>query len=189
MGFSSRSRFQWWQSVVSEIKLVGVLLSDDLSWHKNTLYICEKARLKLWILRRMVTLDLDQDQLYDVYCKEIRSILEYGVPVWHPGLTQNDSMTIERIQKVAFKMILKEKFTDYSSACLYFNTTTLKQRRQKLCLNFATRNIKSENSFFDLMRKTVNTRSANDRVKVFKCRTNRFEKSSLPYMAKLLNNQ
>ena len=91
--------------VVSEIKLVGVLLSDDLSWHKNTLYICEKARLKLWILRRMVTLDSDQEQLYDVYCKEIRSILEYGVPVWHPGLTQNDSMTIERIQKVAFKMI------------------------------------------------------------------------------------
>ena len=56
--------------VVSEIKLVGVLLTDDLSWHKNTLYICEKARLKLWILRRMVTLDLDNEQLYDVYDKE-----------------------------------------------------------------------------------------------------------------------
>ena len=34
-----------------------------------------------------------------------------------------------------------------------------------------------------------NTRSANDRVKTFKCRTRRFERSSLPYMAKLLNNQ
>ena len=138
----------------------------------------------------MVTLDLDHEHLYDVYCKEIRSILEYGVPVWHPGLTQNDTMTIERIQKVAFKMILKEKFVDYTSACLYFNTTTLKQNKKpKLCLNFAPKNIKSENSFFDLVSKTVNTSSANDRVKTFKCRTRRFERSSLPYMAKLLNNQ
>ena len=175
--------------VVSEVKLVGVVLSDDLSWHKNTLYISEKARLKLWILRRMVSLGLDHDQLYDVYCKEVRSILEYGVPVWHPGLTQNDSITIERIQKVAFKIILQENFTDYTGACLYFNTTTLKQRRQKLCLNFVSKNLKSDNSFFESAQKKVNTRSAKERVKNFKCRTSRFAKSSLPYMAKLINKQ
>ena len=175
--------------VVSQIKLVGVILSDDLSWHKNTQYICQKARLRLWILRRMVSLDLDHGQLYDVFCKEVRSILEFGVPVWHPGLTQNDSICIERIQKVAFKIILQENFTDYASACLYFNTTTLKERREKHCLKFATKNLKSENSFFDQVQKKVNTRSATDRVINFKCRTNRFEKSSLPYMAKLLNSK
>ena len=175
--------------VVSQVKLVGVILSDDLSWHKNTQYICERARLKLWILRTMVSLDLGHDYLYDVFCKEVRSILEFGVPVWHPGLTQNDSISIERIQKVAFRMILQESFTDYASACIYFNTTTLKERREKLCLNFATKNLKSENSFFDQVQKKVNTRSANNRVKNFKCRTNRYEKSSLPYMAKLLNSK
>ena len=175
--------------VVSEIKLVGVILSDDLSWHKNTLFICEKARLRLWILRRMVSLDLDHNQLYDKYCKEVRSILEFGVPVWHPGLTLKDSVAIERIQRVAFKIILQENFTDYPSACLYFDTTTLKQRRQKLCMNFASKNLKSENPFFDLVEKMVNTRSAKDTVKNFKCRTSRFAKSSLPYMAKLINNK
>ena len=36
-----------------------VFLSDDLSWQKNTKFICEKARRKIWILRRMVELDLD----------------------------------------------------------------------------------------------------------------------------------
>ena len=174
--------------VISEIKLVGVVLSEDLTWHKNTQYICEKARLKLWILRRMVTLDLSHDQLFDVYCKEVRSILEFGVPVWHPGLTKKDSNSIERIQKVAIKIILQEKFIDYSSACDYFNTTSLKQRREKLCLTFAMKNLKSENTFFEQDQNKINTRKVKDLVKYFKCRTTRYEKSSLPYMAKLLNS-
>ena len=127
--------------------------------------------------------------MYDLFCKEVRSILEFWVPVWHSGLTQNDSISIERIKKVVFRLILQESFTDYASACIYFNTTTLKERREKLCLTFATRNLKSENSFFDQVQKKVNTRSANNRVKNFKCRTNRYEKSSLPYMAKLLNSK
>ena len=174
--------------VISEIKLVGVVLSEDLTWHKNTQYICEKARLKLWILRRMVTLDLSHDQLFDVYCKEVRSILEFGVPVWHPGLTKKDSNSIERIQKVAIKIILQEKFIDYSSACDYFNTTSLKLRREKLCLTFAMKNLKSENTFFEQDQNKINTRKVKDLVKYFKCRTTRYEKSSLPYMAKLLNS-
>ena len=44
--------------VISETKLVGVMITDNLSWHKNTLYICQKARQKLWILRRMINLGL-----------------------------------------------------------------------------------------------------------------------------------
>ena len=173
--------------VISEIKLVGVVLSDDLSWHKNTQFICDKARMKLWILRRMICLNLNHDQLYDIYCKEIRSILEFGVPVWHSRLTQKDSCDIERIQRVAFKIILQEEYHDYLTACLYFNTSTLKERREKLCLTFATKNMKSENTFFETNLMKVRTRREKDLVKNFKCRTNRYEKSSLPYMAKLLN--
>ena len=135
----------------------------------------------------MITLNLHHDQLFDIYCKEIRSILEFGVPVWHPGLTIKDSGTIERIQKVAFKIILQEKFIDYKTACIYFNTTTLKERREKLCLTFATKNLKSKASFFEQREKKVNTRSDQDIVQLIRCRTNRYEKSSLPYMAKLLN--
>ena len=42
-----------------ETKLLGVLVSDDLSWQKNTNYICEKARKKIWILRRMAEPNLE----------------------------------------------------------------------------------------------------------------------------------
>ena len=137
----------------------------------------------------MKSLSLSNEQMYDVYCKEIRSIVEYGVPVWHPGLTKKDSNEIERIQKVAFRIILEGLYTDYTEACLYFETTTLKQRREKLCIRFATRNMKSHQSFFNSIEKSVNTRSKKAVVKEFKCRTSRYFNSSLPYLARLLNMQ
>ena len=57
---------------LKETKLVGVIVSEDLKWYKNTLYICQKARQMLWILRRMVKLHLNIHQMFDVYIKEVR---------------------------------------------------------------------------------------------------------------------
>ena len=71
---------------MSETRLLGVVISKDLKWSKNTDFICSKARRKLWILRRMQSLDLSRAELFDVYQKEVRSVLEFAVPVWHSGL-------------------------------------------------------------------------------------------------------
>ena len=45
---------------VPSVRLVGVLVTQDLKWFQNTKFICEKARSKLWILRRMQALELNQ---------------------------------------------------------------------------------------------------------------------------------
>ena len=113
---------------VPVVKLVGVMVSQDLKWAQNTSYICKKARKKLWILRRMKNMALDKFQLFDVYIKEIRSILEMAVPVWHSSLTKQQSSDIERIQKVAFRIILNN-YINYRLACTKFNTETL----QNIC--------------------------------------------------------
>ena len=39
--------------VVKDIKLVGVIISQDLRWLKNTDFICNKATRKLRIIRRL----------------------------------------------------------------------------------------------------------------------------------------
>ena len=169
------------------MELVGVILSENLSWYKNTQYICGKARQKLWILRRLLKFNLDTTTLFDVYTKEIRSILELAVPVWHSGLTKQQSASIEKIQKISFKIILGENFRNYTQACRMLSAQTLEERRLKLCLNFARKNLKSPNSFFTKIEPKINTRGRKSVVKEYKCRTDRFQKSSLPYLAKLLN--
>ena len=69
--------------VISEAKLLGIMLTSDLKWAKNTDYICKRAYRKRWSLRRMKLLDLEPLVMLDVYTKEIRSVLELAVPAWH----------------------------------------------------------------------------------------------------------
>ena len=173
---------------ISDTRLVGVVLSQDLKWFKNTEYICQKARNKLWILRRLLNMDLDIHHMFDVYTKEIRSILEMAVPVWHSGLTNQQTADIESIQKVAMRIILQNKYITYQLACQTFSALTLSERRTKLCTKFATKNLRNENSFFTKVGTNVQTRQKSNLVREFKCNFGRFFKSSLPYLARLLNS-
>ena len=183
--FSNGSMLQ----VVEKVKLVGIMITNDLKWEENTKYLCTKARQKLWLLRRMKGLELSDLQMLDVYSKEIRSILEMCVPVWHPGLTRKQSRNIESIQKLAFRIILSHRYISYNNALSVFGVKTLEERRVELCKNFALKNSKSEFSFFEIKEKTVNTRSSAVKVQEYKCNTARFEKTSLPYLCKLLNQK
>ena len=157
------------------------MVSSDLKWKKNTEYICEKARKKLWILRRMMKLNLSDSELFDVYQKEVRSILEFVAPVWHSSLTRRQTSEIESIQKFAFKIILGKTYTSYESACAKFATQTLEQRRLSLCLRFALKNINSNNSMFIKPNENLNLRRKKNLVKEYKCNKAKFQRSSLPF--------
>ena len=78
----------------TSIKLVGVIVSNDLKWTENTDYICQKAMKKIWVLRRMIFMGLETEHIFDTYTKEVRSILELAVPVWHSSLTKKLSSDI-----------------------------------------------------------------------------------------------
>lgn len=86
-------------SVVNEAKILGIIISDNLRWSAHTEYMISRARKKIWTLRRLKILNLDTYILRDFHCKEIRSLLEFGVVVWHSGITCKMSDEIERIQK------------------------------------------------------------------------------------------
>ena len=165
------------------------MISQDLRWHKNTKYICDKARSKLWILRRLLYFQLDIYTLFDVYCKEVRSILEMAVPVWHAGLTNKQTADIEKVQKLAFRIILRDKYVSYQVACATFSALTLAERRLQICSKFAKKNLKSENSFFTPIQKSINTRQTNKFVMEFRCNTKRYKTSSLPFLASVLNEK
>ena len=48
--FNDESRLK----IVTEKLLLGVVVSSDLKWAKNTTFMCEKARRNLWILKKMM---------------------------------------------------------------------------------------------------------------------------------------
>ena len=91
--------------VTESIKLLGVTISSDLRWHENTHSLSKRGNSRLWLLRRLKGLGAPRKILMDLYNKQIRSIIEYAVPVWSPGLTSSDIEELERIQKSAFNII------------------------------------------------------------------------------------
>ena len=103
LGFSDGVHLE----VIESAKILGVVISNTLKWSLNTDYIITKAMKRLWTLRKLQKCGLSQQFILEVYKKEIRSILEYNVPVWNGGLTQKDSQKIEKIQKIVLKMLLK----------------------------------------------------------------------------------
>ena len=76
--------------VVENFKLLGVVVRSDLKWYDNTNHICKKGYQRLWILRRLKKLGATKHELLDIYYKQVRSVLELAVPVWQPGLTQQE---------------------------------------------------------------------------------------------------
>ena len=128
-----------------------------------------------------------QNELVDAYKKEIRSILELAVPVWHSGLTTEHINRIERVQKASLVAILGTKYTSYESALAITKLEKLSARREIKCLRFITKNLKSERPFFQKSQKSYKTRSSENFVNEFYCRTQKFYDSSLPFLARLYN--
>ena len=135
-------------------------------------------------------------ELLDVYEKQIRAVLKLAVPAWQPGLTNQESNQIERVQRTAFYIILGQSYECYENALNRLDKERLSVRRIKLCEKFAKKaqkNPKFTNWFYpeDYIPPNIHTRANQNRIrkrfKSVQTRTERFSNSPLPYMTKLLN--
>ena len=122
--------------VIDQIRLVGFVITDDLSWKKNTDSLVTRAYTKMWILRRLKTLGASKKILRLVYFQHIRSILEFGSPAWSCAITHTESDKLERVQKVALRLIYGRNFS-YKKVLTLSKLCTLEERREKLSLQFA----------------------------------------------------
>ena len=177
--------------VRNETKILGIILTDDLKWKRNTEYICAKAYKRMWILRRLKQLNVEPYYILEVYLKEIRSVLELAVPAWHSGLTSKQVADIERVQRIALNIILsdyksKKCNMSYDMALVTLNIEPLYHRREKLCRKFAFKTLKSRHK--DMFKESHEYFTRNKpKFGTESCNTQRFFKSPLNYLTRLLN--
>jgi hypothetical protein len=122
---------------VHQTKLLGLTLQDDLSWRANTDELTKKAYKRMILLKNLFSFNVPIEDLIDIYYLYIRSIVEQSAVVWHSSLTKGEQNDLERVQKVALRIILRDQYTTYLEALELTGIETLKARRAKLCLNFA----------------------------------------------------
>ena len=176
--------------IVEDAKLLGTIISSDLSWNKNTEEIVKKANQRMRMLHAAAKFTSKISDLKTIYKMFIRSSMEYNSAVWHSSLTEKNTSDLERIQKTAAKVILKSSYENYEKALKLLDMETLEKRREKLCLSFAKKCLKSEkmNTLFPENQKTSMKTRNQERFKVNFANRERYRKSTIPYLQRMLNS-
>ena len=86
--------------VIDSTKLLGTILSNNLSWDLNTANIVKKANARMQLLRKVASFGTSQGELKDIYILFIRSLLEQSATVWHSSLTEENVSDLERVKKL-----------------------------------------------------------------------------------------
>jgi hypothetical protein len=175
---------------VSETKLLGVIISDNLKWDAHVKFIVEKASKRLFYLRQLKYAGLHENELTRVYKALVRPVCEYACPVWSTHLPKYLIENIEAVQKRAMKII--KPFSTYTLALEELQLESLKERRDTLCLSFFKKLENPSDRLNCLIPSTSESKynlSKKPTYKIPNYKTNRAKNSFIPWCAKKLNQQ
>ena len=167
-----------------------MIITDDLSWSTNTKALVKRAVSRMIILRKLVEFQINANDMIIIYILFIRSVLEQSSVVWSSSLTIEDCQSLERVQKIALRTIYQEKYISYDNALDMSKLSTMKSRYEHLLLRFATKCTQN-----DRTRDMLPINSASERTRhqekyfVPFASKERFYKSTIPTMARLLNGK
>ena len=141
----------------------------------------------------MKILEIDPAIILEVYVEEVRYVLELAVPAWHSGLTREQSLQIEKIQKLAVNIILNNhqkgvNRLSYSRSLNALGLESLEERRFKLCKNFAKKCLKSRHTDMFQENPSVHQTRSKKLFSEHQTFSERAFMSPLVYLTKLLNS-
>ena len=160
-----------------------------MKWHANTEIIVKRAYQRMIILHKLYSFNVAISDLVHIYILYIRSILEHSCQVWHYSITEEEISDLERVQKIATIIILKESYVSNAQALAVLNLETLRDRRDRLCLNFAKKCLKHDKTKDMFPLKETNDYDFREKgiFEVQHANTSRLLYSSIPQLQRALN--
>ena len=156
----------------------------------NTRYIIMRTNARVELLCKLTPFNPPIEYMKTVYISYIRSILEQSSNIWQSDLSVEDRISLERVQKNAFRNILQDKYITYEKALQDLKLETLYARREKLLLNFGKKCtlLPQTRHLFPLNNKEHNMNlRRTEKYKVINAHTSRLKNSTVPYIQRLLN--
>ena len=142
------------------------------------------------LLSKLKYVGMPKEDLIEIYCSLIRSVVEYCSVVFHSGLTNAQSKQLENVQSTAMRILLQENFVSPSAAREMTGLRTLSERRQSRIESFSLRCLKhpKHSSMFPLNNKNTDKElRTTEKFKVNFARTSQYQKSGLIHCQKILN--
>ena len=109
-----------------------------------------------------------------------------AIPLWAGALTQKDTNSIERVQRIAMNIIKGKNYFEYEECLDHYGLETLEARRDTVCLKFAKKCVKNEKFRHWFHKKSANTRSEEPYIRPA-WKTKRYLTSSIPHLTNILN--
>ena len=174
--------------VIYQLKLVGVMITSDLTWQAHVDYTVNRVNGKLWQLARFRRLGAPRDKLTQFYILKIRSILMFASVCFHHSLTLEQSQKLEMQQKRSLAVILGSEYKSYSHSLTLTSLPRLDSLREKACLKWAisAQGNPLHTDLFPLNPCQTETRNKK-KFKEYRCITTKFYKSAVPAMTRQLN--
>ena len=174
--------------IVQSFKLLGITISSDLTWNIHVDNICAKASKRLYALRILKRNGVPPADLLTIFCTFIRPVLEYACQVWYTSLSSTVTLSdqIEHVQKRAIKIMFPR--LSYTASLDQSRLSTLHERRENQFLSLYKSVLNHDNNkLHELLPDPVYHKNhlRNPRkYPLFKCRTERFKNSFIPYCVK-----
>ena len=178
--------------VVDECKLLGTIITKDMTWNRNTTELVKNGFRRMQLLYKAASFTKSKQDLKSIYLTYVRSALEQSAVVWHSSLSSKNRKDLERVQKAAVKVIMGSNYTTYKEGLKTLKIQTFDDRREALCLTFAKKCLKNEKvkSMFPLKQSKHNMKlRITNKFKTKRANTKRYENSAVPYMRRLLNKE
>ena len=121
---------------VEHAKMLGVTISNNLTWSKHVDNIVSKAGKRVYMLYQLKRSGISQLDLVKIYVSVIRPVLEYACPVWSANLPKYLSDAIEMIQKRVLRSIYPG--LHYDDILVLVSLQSLKKRRDDICKAYLT---------------------------------------------------
>ena len=153
--------------IVSQTKLLGLILTDDLTWWQNTVSLVKRAYGRMELLRRLSNFNSPIKDMLHVYILYI-------------------------VQKNAFRKFVKENYISYEKSLRTLQMITLYERREVLLLRYGQKCLKLEQTkyLFPLSQKTLEMKLRKpEPFEVLHSNTERLKCSTVPYIQRMLNRK
>ena len=176
---------------VNIIRLLGLWITDNMSWQMNCEELCKKAYSRVSMLTKLKYVGTKRNDLLDVYKLFIRSVMEYCSVVYHSMLTNDQANMLERVQKVCLKVILGTDYINYSNSLEEFSLLSLYDRREKRILDFSHKALSHplHKNMFPIQKQDLHDIRNKEKYVVNFANTETYKNSFIPYAQQKLNKE
>ncbi len=112
-----------------EEKDLGITFEDNLKFNKHITNIVNRANRLLGMIKRSFS-HMDSELFLCLYKSLVRSILDYGSPVWNPSTKKNRQL-LENVQRRGTRIVPELRGLSYTQRLEKLNLPSLFYRRRR----------------------------------------------------------